>query len=68
MKITLKAMRVNSNLTQSEVAKKAGISKSTLINWENNKTSPTAVQFCRLCEIYGCSTKDIFLPIELAKS
>lgn len=68
MKISLKAMRVNANLNQKEVAKSIGISPNTLISWENNYTAPDALQLSKLCCLYGCRMDDIFLPDKLAKS
>ncbi len=68
MKITLKAMRVNAELTQAEAAKKVGVSKVTINSWENNKTYPNVVQLKKLCELYGCSVDDIFLPSVLTLS
>ena len=40
MKISLKAVRVNADLTQQEVTDKLGISKHTIINWERGRTKP----------------------------
>ena len=34
MKITLKSARVNANLTQLEAAKRLGVTRETLSNWE----------------------------------
>lgn len=68
MKVSLKAMRVNANYNQKEVAEILGIAPITLIKWEANKTSPTALQLKQLCNLYSCSMDDIFLPDELAKS
>ena len=68
MKLSLKALRVNANLTQADAAKKLNVSKATIMNWENYNTSPTAAQLIKLCDIYDCEMSDIFLPDELAKS
>lgn len=38
LKISLKAARINANLTQQEVADKIKVSKHTIINWEKGKT------------------------------
>lgn len=35
MKVSLKAARVNANLTQIEAAKKLNVTKDTIANWEN---------------------------------
>ena len=58
--ITLKAARVNVNLTQADVAKKLDISISTIKNWEKGKTFPKQPMIEKLCEIYGVSYDNIF--------
>ena len=68
MQVSLKAMRINARLTQEVVADGIGITKKTLQNWENGVSAPDAIQFARLCNLYGCSRDDIFLPDNLAKS
>ncbi len=60
--ITLRAARVNKDLTQDEVSNAIRISKSTLQNWENGKTSPTAGRLKALAELYECPIEYIFLP------
>ena len=67
MKVSLKALRVNANLNQQQVAERLGIAKVTLVNWEANKTYPTLVQLSKLCELYSCTLDDIFLPDKLTK-
>lgn len=67
MAISIKAARVNAELTQAEVVeqlKQLGFStaQSTLVSWEQGKTSPTVPQFNALCKIYGCTMNDIFVP------
>lgn len=68
MKITLKALRVNSNLTQDDAAKKLGVTTRTIQNWENYDTFPTGRQLIEICSVYKCGLDDIFLPEALAKS
>lgn len=58
--ITLKAARVNVNLTQANVAEKLGISISTIKNWEKGKTFPKQPKIEQLCELYGVSYDNIF--------
>lgn len=68
MAITLRAARVNANLTQREAVaafnERTGktLSHVTLVSWEKNKTFPTIQQCQTLCEIYGVSIADIFVP------
>ncbi len=64
MQISLKAARVNAELSQQDVANALRISKSTLINWEKGRTAPDVVQMQKLCEIYQIPLNDIFLHIK----
>lgn len=61
MQISLKAARVNADLTQVEAAKRIGIDKKTLINWEKSKTYPNFLQIQKVCDVYGVTIDDIFL-------
>ena len=58
--ITLKAARVNTGLTQAEVAEKLKISTGTLKNWESGKTFPKQPQIEALCELYGVTYDNLF--------
>lgn len=51
-KMTLKALRVNKEYTQSIAAKKMGVSQKTLSNWENGITFPDQKQIEKICEVY----------------
>ena len=53
MKISLRAARVNVDLTQQEVADKLGVSKYTIINWERGRTKPKKHILIALSSIYG---------------
>lgn len=53
MKISLRAARVNADLTQQEVADKLGVSKCTIINWEKGVTKPKKHTLIALSSIYG---------------
>lgn len=53
MKISLRAARVNADLTQQEVADKIGVSKHTIINWERGRTKPKKHILIALSSIYG---------------
>ena len=62
MKISLKAARVNANLTQEDVAKQLHKGKQTITNWENGHTSIDIANFTALCSLYGVNPDNIFLP------
>lgn len=58
MQISLKAARVNAELTQKEASKRMGIDVSTIVSWESGRTSPKATQLQKLCDIYGIDGVD----------
>lgn len=63
MNISLKAARVNKNLTQKEAAKLLGISNNMLSKWENGKAFPSTKRIPKITEVYGVKYDElIFLP------
>ncbi len=63
MTMTLKAARVNKNLTQVEAAELLGISKDTLYNYENGRSLPNVQVIKKMEEVYQLSYNDInFFP------
>lgn len=67
-KISLKAARVNKGLTQKQASCAVGINKSTLMKWEQGKTSPDGIKLIALCKLYGVSLNHIFLQSETTLS
>ena len=68
-KMTLKAARVNSNLSQKAAAQEIGVSNKTLGNWEAGTSFPKADKIEVLCNLYGVSYDDlIFLPSDSLKA
>lgn len=62
LKISLRAARVNAGFTMDEVAKAMKRGKQTISSWENGKTEPKASDLQALCDLYGLSMNNIFLP------
>lgn len=60
-KITLRAARVNAELTQKELAEKLGKSENTIINWETGKTKISVVDFLEVCRVLNVNSSQIFL-------
>ena len=67
-KISLKAARVNSEMTIRNVADQMNVSERTVINWESGLTDMSATTFLKLCDLYGFKPSDIFLPKTSTKS
>lgn len=59
MSLTLKACRVNKNLTQTEAANALGIRKETLANYEAARTFPDVPTIKKMEELYGVQYSDI---------
>ena len=59
MSITLKAARVNKNLTQVEAAKMLGISVDTLRQYEAGNTFPSVPTIGKIEALYSVSYNDI---------
>ena len=65
--MTLKAARVNKDLTQKKAANLIGVNVSTLSKWENGTSCPTNKRIPKILEVYGVSYDDIiFLPSDYA--
>lgn len=61
--ITLRAARINAGFTQKEAADMLGISKTTLVKWEQGRTFPDAIAVNKICTLYRTHYDDIcFLP------
>lgn len=63
-KLTMKAIRVNSNLTQQELADAMGVSRASVIAWETGKTKISTVCLMAFCYVTGTRIDDVFLPGE----
>lgn len=68
LKISLKAARVNAEMSQEDVAKALGKAKQTIVNWENGKTAIPAIELQNLCNLYRVPLDCIFLPSQSSLS
>lgn len=57
--MTLKAHRVNADMTQLEVCKELGIGKNTLVNYEKGRTMPDIDMGIKLANLYGTTVDNI---------
>ena len=62
MAMTLKAARVNANLTQAEVGEIIGKQAATISSWETGANRISADDFVVLAKLYGVGLDDIILP------
>lgn len=62
-KLTIKAARVNANLTQEELAKRVGVSKDTVGKWERGTSFPSVLKIPLIEKACNIKYEDIiFLP------
>lgn len=61
-KVTLAGARTSAGYTQEELAKKLGISRDTVIKWENGKIKIKPVNLFAFCHVTGFDEDDILLP------
>jgi DNA-binding XRE family transcriptional regulator len=59
MAISIKAARVNANLTQTEVAKAIGKSKNTIVSYESYTTIPDIQTAKAMATLFKMSVDDI---------
>lgn len=68
-KMTLRAARVNAGYSQMEAASLLGISKTTLVKWEQGRTFPDAPAIEKICSVYRTHYDNIsFLPASSLKA
>lgn len=63
-KVSIAAARVNASMNQREFADKMGVSISTVTNWENGSTEPSATQLRKISELSGIPMDFIFVREE----
>lgn len=59
MRVTIKAARVNKDMTQEVFANAVGVGVRTVQNWEAGVSSPRADKMPEICAVLGCEMDDI---------
>ena len=65
MKNKIKALRAERQMTQDQLAKKAGISRPTLVMIENEKAIPDGKTIAALVKALGVPANVIFLDLDV---
>lgn len=60
--MSLKALRVNAGLTQQDVADRLGVSRQTIINWENDEGRPKELVIYALAYLYKTDIDNMRVP------
>jgi len=59
MTVTLRAARVNADLTQDDVATELKVDRATISRWEKGRGMPTLVQLKKMLKMYGLGFEDL---------
>lgn len=59
----LKRKRISLNLTQTEAAKKLGVTESTIQNWENGRSRPDISKFKSISHVYKVPVADLIIEL-----
>lgn len=62
--IPIQAARVARGWTQEQLAKEMGVSRETVVAWENGKRDMRPVYFHLFCKVTGFAEDDIILPVK----
>lgn len=66
--MTLKQLRVGQLLSQEKAAERIGVSRVTVSMWETGKKTPRLCNLQRMCEVYKCTSEDIFSALDFTES
>lgn len=61
-RLSFAALRVNANMTQEQAAEALGVSKRTLINWENGKVIPNSAALNMMAMVYNAPLDAFLVP------
>lgn len=68
MKNNIESIRKSLNMTQEELAKKSGVSRVTIGNFENGKIEVTTNQTMeKIASALGCKINDVFYFVSSVK-
>lgn len=59
MQLTLKTLRINKGLRQTDMAAELKVNRKTIGAWEKGKSLPAVDMIDAICELFGVSYDDI---------
>ena len=60
--LNIKTFRLREDMTQSELAKLVGVSRTAISSWEIGRTEPSIGDIEKLSEVFGCLKTDLIGP------
>lgn len=55
----LKKHRTTKGLTQVELAQELGVTRRSIIRWENHQTEPSMKKIEKMAKFFGCTVKEL---------
>lgn len=62
MKLSLEALRVNSGMTQQDVADRLGVTRHTVMKWERGEVEPKELVIYALAKLYEVEIDCMRIP------
>lgn len=59
MKDNLKKIRMDANLSQTQLSQKLGIPQYTISDYENGRTEPSVVALCKYAKYFGITVDEV---------
>ncbi|HCX3193311.1 TPA: helix-turn-helix transcriptional regulator [Staphylococcus aureus] len=66
-KLTIKALRINNDMNQQDVADILGVSKPTVIKWEKGEVEPKGLVIYALAKLYNVEIEEINIRQKILK-
>ena len=57
---TIKELREAAGMTQSALAEKVGVDRTSVSKWETGAAFPASGKLPRIAEVLGCTVSDLF--------
>ena len=62
MKTRIKEFRARHDMRQEDLAKKAGVTRQTILYIERGEYYPSLLLALKICKILKCSVEELFIP------
>ena len=61
-------IRGNREMSQADLAKAVGVSKDSIVNWEQGRNTPRLDVACKLADALECAITDLVYPFPATQS
>lgn len=61
--LDIRSYRINSGLTQAQVADRVGVSPNAVSQWETGVRSPCVRHIWMMASLFGCTVDELLKPV-----